>query len=68
MKNKNVLMNQKFNDLSMDDKMKVLNIDDTVLSNNKYKYFSREMIISDMWNSKTNSEKRKLLKDSLYSS
>ena len=68
MVNKNVLMNQKFNDLSLEDKIKVLGIDDNVLSNGRYKYYTKETIVSDMWNGKTNSEKRKLLKNSLCSS
>lgn len=68
MVNKNVLMNQKFNDLSLEDKMKVLGIDDNALSNSRYKYYTKETIVSNMWNGMTNSEKRKLLKNSLCSS
>lgn len=67
MVNKNVLMNQKFNDLSLEDKMKVLGIDDKVLSNSRYKYYTKETIVLDMWNGMTNSEKRKLLKKCLCS-
>lgn len=68
MVNKNVLMNQKFNGLSLEDKMKVLGIDDKALSNSRYKYYTKETIVSNMWNGMTNSEKRKLLKNSLCSS
>lgn len=62
MVNKNVLMNQKFNDLSLEDKMKVLNIDDAILSDSRYKYYTKDQVVQDMWNGKTNSQKRNLLR------
>lgn len=62
MVNKNVLMNQKFNDLSLEDKMKVLNINDAILSDSRYKYYTKDQVVRDMWNGKTNSQKRKLLR------
>ena len=60
MVNKNDLMNQKFDSFSMEDKMKVLGITQSTFADKKY--CSEDMIVSDMWNSKTNSQKRKLLK------
>lgn len=63
MVNKNVLMNQKFNELSTENKMKVLNITDEILSNHKYKHYTIDMVVNDMWNGKTNSQKRKLMRD-----
>lgn len=63
MVNKNVLMNQKFNELSTENKMKVLNITDEILSNHKYKHYAIDMVVNDMWSGKTNSQKRKLMRD-----
>ena len=60
MVNKNDLMNQKFDSFSMEDKMKVLGITQKTFDDKKY--CSKDMVVSDMWNSKTNSQKRKLLK------
>ena len=62
MVNKNDLMNQKFNDFSMEDKMKVLGITHETFADNKYKYYTEDMVVSDIWNGKTNSQKRKLMK------
>ena len=62
MVNKNVIMNQKFNELTIDEKMNVLGINDTIVTNSKYKYCTKETIVSDLWNGKTNSQKRKLMK------
>ena len=62
MVNKNDLMNQKFNDFSMEDKMKVLGITQDTFNETKYKYYTDDMVVSDMWNGKTNSQKRKLMK------
>ena len=62
MVNKNDLLNQKFNNFSMEEKMKILGITEEVFSNHKYRYYTNDMVVSDMWNGKTNSQKRKLMK------
>lgn len=63
MANKNDVMNQKFNELTIDEKMNVLGINDAIVTNSKYKYCTKETIVSDLWNGKTNSQKRKLMKE-----
>ena len=58
----NELMNEKFNDLSFEEKMKALNIDEHIKENVRFKYMELEDIVTQLWFNKTNSEKRQIVK------
>ena len=58
----NELMNEKFNNLSFEDKMKALNIDEHIKENVRFKYMELEDIVTQLWFNKTNSEKRQIVK------
>ena len=62
MKNKNVKMNETFFQLSDEDKMKVLEINDDIFSTPRFRNINKNIVLSDLWRGKTNSQKRNLLK------
>lgn len=57
----NELMNEKFNKLSFEEKMNVLNVDENIKENVRFKYMNMEDIVVQLWFNKTNSEKRKII-------
>jgi hypothetical protein len=60
----NELMNEKFNNLSIENKLKVLNVNENVNTNNpRFKYMTLEDTVSQLWFNKTNAEKRKAIKN-----
>ena len=61
MSKKNVLMNNKFNELEDVKKMEVLGIDESIFSSHRFKGVDKSVVINDLWNGKTNAEKRALL-------
>ena len=54
-------MNFKFNEMDEVNKMKVLNIDNGIFTTHRFKGVDKNVVLSDLWNGKTNSEKRKLI-------
>lgn len=58
----NELMNEKFNKLSFEEKMNVLNVDENIKENVRFKYMNMEDIVNQLWFNKTNSEKRRIVK------
>lgn len=63
MKNKNVQMNETFFQLSDEDKMKVLEINNDIFSTPRFRNINKNIVLSDLWSGKTNSQKRKLIKN-----
>ena len=61
MSKKNIEMNFKFNEMDEVNKMKVLNIDNGIFTTHRFKGVDKNVVLSDLWNGKTNSEKRKLI-------
>lgn len=62
-KEKNVLMDVKFNELTMDVQMDLLGLTEDVMSQPRFKNLPIEDVIKDVWNSRTNSQKRIILKE-----
>lgn len=63
MNKKNIEMNEKFTNFSDDVKMKLLNIDETIFNMSRFKGIPKDTVINDIWNGKTNSQKRQILKN-----
>lgn len=61
-KEKNILMDVKFNDLTIEKKLELLKVDESILKSTRFKGLDTEIVVYDLWNGKTNSEKRSLLK------
>lgn len=61
-KEKNALMDAQFNELGVDKKKELLGLNDTVLSQSRFRGLAIETVINDVWNGKTNSQRRALLK------
>ena len=61
MSKKNIEMNLKFNEMDEVNKMKVLNVDNRIFTTHRFKGVDKNVVLSDLWNAKTNSEKRKLI-------
>lgn len=61
-KEKNELMNSTFESLSVEKKKELLCINDNVLSSSRFKGLDVNVVINDLWNGKTNAQKRMLLK------
>lgn len=62
MTQKNELMNEKFNELTIENKLKMLNINENIQYDHRYKYMTLEDIVFQIWFNKTNAEKRQLVK------
>jgi len=61
-KEKNELMNSTFESLSVEKKKELLCINDNVLSSSRFKGLDVNVVINDLWNGKTNAQKRIMLK------
>ena len=61
-KKKNELMNSTFESLSVEKKKELLCINDNVLSSSRFKGLDVNVVINDLWNGKTNAQKRIMLK------
>ena len=59
---KNELMNSTFESLSVEKKKELLCINDNVLSSSRFKGLDVNVVINDLWNGKTNAQKRIMLK------
>jgi hypothetical protein len=62
MSKKNVAMDEKFFSLSESEKMGVLNVDSSIFNIPRFKGIEKDVVLFDLWSSKTNAEKRNLLK------
>ncbi len=62
MTQKNELMNEKFNELTIENKLKLLNLNEDIQHDHRYKYMALEDIVFQIWFNKTNAEKRQLVK------
>ena len=62
MSKKNVAMDEKFFSLSETEKMGVLNVDSSIFNIPRFKGIEKDVVLFDLWSSKTNAEKRNLLK------
>ena len=61
MSKKNEIMNVKFNELDESKKLEVLGVDESIFVTPRFKGVDKSVVINDLWNSKTNAEKRALL-------
>lgn len=61
-KEKNELMNSTFNALDIEKKKELLCINDNVLSSSRFRGLDINVVINDLWNGKTNAQKRVILK------
>lgn len=59
---KNSEMNLKFEGLSESKKLEVLGVTEEVFTSHRFKGLDKNVVINDLWNGKTNSEKRSMLK------
>lgn len=62
-KEKNETMNIKFNELNENIKMEILDITDDVLNAPRFRGIDKQVVINDIWFSKTNAQKRSILKN-----
>ena len=62
MSKKNVAMDEKFFSLNESEKMGVLNVDSSIFNTPRFKGIEKDVVLFDLWSSKTNAEKRNLLK------
>lgn len=60
--NKNIALDVTFNQLEETKKLQILGIDEDVLKQTRFKGLETSVIIYDVWNGKTNAEKRAILK------
>ena len=60
--NKNIALDVTFNQLEESKKLQILGIDEDVLKQTRFKGIETSVIIYDVWNGKTNAEKRAILK------
>ena len=60
--NKNIALDVTFNQLEESKKLQILGIDEDVLKQTRFKGLETSVIIYDVWNGKTNAEKRSILK------
>lgn len=60
--NKNIALDVTFNQLEETKKLQILGIDEDVLKQTRFKGLETSVIIYDVWNGKTNAEKRSILK------
>lgn len=60
--NKNIALDVAFNQLEESKKLQILGIDENVLKQTRFKNIETSVIIYDVWNGKTNAEKRSILK------
>jgi hypothetical protein len=60
--NKNIALDVTFNQLEESKKLQILGIDEDVLKQTRFKGLETSVIIYDVWNGKTNAEKRAILK------
>lgn len=60
--NKNIALDVTFNQLEDSKKLQILGIDEDVLQQTRFKGLETSVIIYDVWNGKTNAEKRAILK------
>lgn len=61
MSKKNELMNEKFNELSFEKKLEVLGVTDDIFTSHRFRGIEPNVVVNDLWASKTNAEKRNLL-------
>lgn len=61
-KEKNALMDSTFNSLDVEKKKELLCINENTMAMSRFKGLSVDVVINDLWNAKTNSQKRLLLK------
>lgn len=59
---KSIEMDAKFESFEQQKQMNLLNITDNTLKETRFKNIPLETVIKDLWNGKTNSQKRNLLK------
>lgn len=59
---KSIEMDAKFESFEQQKQMNLLNITDNTLKETRFKNIPLETVINDLWNGKTNSQKRNLLK------
>lgn len=59
---KSIEMDAKFESFEQQTQMNLLNITDNTLKETRFKNIPLEIVIKDLWNGKTNSQKRNLLK------
>lgn len=62
-KEKNETMNIKFNELNENIKMEILGITDDVFNAPRFRGIDKQVVINDIWFSKTNAQKRSILKN-----
>ena len=62
-KNQNVILDATFNKLEVEKKLDILGITEETLTNPRFKNIELSVIINDIWNGRTNSEKRSILKN-----
>lgn len=60
--NNNIALDVTFNQLEESKKLQILGIDEDVLKQTRFKGLETSVIIYDVWNGKTNAEKRAILK------
>lgn len=61
MSKKNELMNEKFNELSFEKKLEVLGVTEDIFTSHRFRGVEPNVAVNDLWDSKTNAEKRNLL-------
>lgn len=59
---KNLEMNLKFESLCETKKLEVLGVTDDIFNTHRFKGVAKDVVINDLWNGKTNSQKRTLMK------
>lgn len=59
----NVIMEQKFNELSFEKKMEVLGVTEDTFKLTRFKGIDKNIVVNDIWNGRTNSEKRAIMKN-----
>lgn len=58
----NEILEQKFNEMSLEKKMTVLGVNDDTFSVTRFRGIEKDVVVNDIWNGKTNAEKRSLMK------
>ena len=62
MSKKYELMNEMFNDLSFEKKLEVLGVTEDIFTSHRFRGVEPNVAVNDLWNGKTNSQKRTLMK------
>ena len=62
-KNQNVILDATFNKLEVEKKLDILGITEETLTHPRFKNIELSVVINDIWNGRTNSEKRSILKN-----